>query len=133
MKKQVLLRHDSQPRADPVRRNGQEILEDTEEVIAPSNGQGELDHHDDETPEPARDRFRVPAEHLDCIRRCIAAGCVVGDGAECEYDDAEAAETAEALVRFEEERAGGNAVGVAPGGNDCDAGRNADAEDVAED
>ena len=129
----MLLHHDGQPRADPVRRDGQEILEDAEEMVAPGDGQGELDHHDDETPEPAGDRFRVPAEHLNGICRRVAAGRVVGDGAECEDDDAESAEAAEALVRFEEEGAGGDAVGLAPGRDDGDASCDADAEDVAED
>lgn len=129
----VLFQHDGYEDGNPVAHEREEVFKNGKEVVAPRDAADELDDDDDDDPEPAGHGFGVAAEDLQIDGRGVSARDVVLDGREREDDGAEAGEGAEVAVAGEEESAGGSAVGGRPGRGDCDAAREAAADDVDED
>lgn len=86
------------PRRNPIAHYREEIFKDVEQMIASCDGAHEFNQHNDYTPNPARNRFCVTTKYLGGQRCRISTGSVIGDGAEGEDDNAEAAEAAEAVI-----------------------------------
>ncbi len=110
----VFLQHDGDEDHDPIPHQREEVLEDLEQVIAPGDGADEVDEHDEADPDVARHHLPVAAQDLAPQRRGVSAGDVVGDDAERDDDAAEFAEVSNRGVAFEDQGAGGDAVGGLP-------------------
>lgn len=94
----MFLQRDRDPRTNPITHDGQEILKHGKQMIPSSHRQRQFHKRDAHAPQPARNRLRIPTQHLNCQRRGVSAGRVVGHRAQGEDDDAEATEAAEAVV-----------------------------------
>ena len=105
MEQEVLFQHDRHPGAGPVTHKWEKILKDLEQMVTAGDGADQFDDGEHDTPDPARDGFRVAPQDLAAQGSGICGRCVVGDAAEGEDDDAESPEAAEAVVAGEEERA----------------------------
>ncbi|KAL9098032.1 MAG: hypothetical protein Q9163_006224 [Psora crenata] len=126
----MFLQDDGDEHHDPVAHEGQEVLEDGEEVIAPRDGADKVDEHDKADPTPAGDHLAVPAQHLAAERRGVGAGDVVADDPQGDDDAAELAEPADGRVALQDQGARGDAVGVVPGRVGEGAAAETDADDV---
>ena len=130
----MFLQHDGQEDGDPITHEGEEVLENVEQMVPARDAADELDDDDEDDPEPAGDGLGETAQDLQVDGRGVGAGDVVLDGGEGEDDGAEGAEAAEAgAVGGEEEGARGGRVGGRPGRGGGDTRGDADADEVDED
>lgn len=106
MEQNMFFQRDGQPGTHPVAHDRDEILEDVKQMVAPRDGADELDQRDDHAPRPARNRLGIPAQDLAGQRSRVGTGRVVGDHADGQAENAEAAEAAETVIAGEEERTG---------------------------
>lgn len=129
----MLFQHDGHEDHEPVPHQREEVLEDGEEVIPPRDRADEIHEHDDAHPDVARDGFAVAAQDLAAERRGIRAGHIVRNHAQGNDDAAELAEAADGIVAGEDERAGGDCIGVRPRWGGGHAAAEADPDQVDED
>ncbi len=126
----MLLDDYSQPRADPVTHQGQEVFEYIEQVVAARYRAHELNDHEDETPDPTGDGFGITTQDLAAQTRGVRGRCVIRDATESEEHGAETSKGAEAVVAGQEERTGRGGIGVGPAGGGGHAGSNSDSDQV---
>ena len=74
----VFLQDDGDEDDDPVSHQGEEVLEDEEEVIAPGDGADEVDDRRDRDPEVAWHRLPDFTQGLEIEGCGVGAGHVVG-------------------------------------------------------
>ena len=129
----VLLKHDRDEDGEPVAHEGEEVLEDEEQVVAARDGADEVNDRRDRGPDVPGNRLPHPPEDLEVERRRVRARDLVGAEAERDDDGAELAEAAQTAVTGKDEGARGDGVGVGPGWGGGDAAGQADAEEVYED
>ena len=110
MKNQMLLHPNRQPWNNPITHKRQEIFENPKEMISSCHRANQFHYGDHNAPHPARDRFRIPTQHLDCQCRRIRKRRVARHGRQRQNDQAKGSETTQTMVTFEQKSPRGNFV-----------------------
>ena len=94
----MLFEHNRQPGANPVTHQRQKVFEYIEQMVTARYRADELDNHEEKTPDPTRDGFKITTQDLTAQACGVCGRCVVPDTAEGEQHGAETAKGAEAVV-----------------------------------
>ena len=94
----VFFQDDGDEDDHPVSHQGEEVLEDEEEVVSARDGADEVDDRCDRDPEVARDGFPYFAQGLEVEACGVRARDVVRAEPQCDYDAAKLPESAQPVV-----------------------------------